>query len=157
MVPWLLFVALSSQAPELIDRTLAIVSGRTITLSDARTALALGLVEGTAVDRDVVQRLVDRELMLREADRYSPPEPTEAEVQEGLDAARAKAGGDAALDRILAAGGLNRDRLRTWIRDDRRIANYLRQRFAVDERRADLIADWISDLRRRAQITMMDP
>ena len=59
----------SPQSPELIDRTLAIVAGRTITLSDARTVLALGLVEGGSVDSALVQRLVDRELMLRETER----------------------------------------------------------------------------------------
>ena len=36
--------------PELIDRTLAIVGGQPITLCDARTALALGLVEGRGAD-----------------------------------------------------------------------------------------------------------
>ena len=46
----LLVSMILGQAPELVDRTLAIVAGRTVTLSDARTALALGLVEGAAVD-----------------------------------------------------------------------------------------------------------
>ena len=35
-------------AGELIERTLAIVGGQAITLSDVRTALALGLVESPA-------------------------------------------------------------------------------------------------------------
>jgi hypothetical protein len=152
-----LALALTSQQPEIIDRTLAIVSGRTITLSDARTAMALGLVEGARVDAGVVQRLIDRELMLREADRYQPPEPSLAQLDEGVAAATRHAGGEAAVARLLAAGGFSPQRLRNWVRDDLRVSAYLQQRFPADERRPDQIADWVSDLRRRAQITVMEP
>ena len=153
----LLALALTSQQPEVIDRTLAIVSGRTITLSDARTALALGLVEGTRVDGGVVQRLIDRELMLREIDRYQPPEPSPAQLDAALAAATRHAGGETAVAGVLAAGGFSTQRLRNWVRDDLRVLAYLQQRFPADDRRPDQIADWVSDLRRRAQITLMEP
>lgn len=152
-----LAVVMAVQPTELLDRTLAIVGGRTITLSDARTAVGLGLVPGERVDADVVQHLVDRELMLREADRYEPPEPDAAEVDARLAAARRSAGGEDALARLLASGGFTEARLRAWVRDDLRLESYLRQRFAADERREDLIADWVSGLRRRAQITLLGP
>jgi len=145
------------QSPELIDRTLAIVSGRTITLSDARTVLAVGLVEGTSVDAALVQRLVDRELMLRETERYQPAEPPRSQIDQRLAQAVERAGGEAALAKLLAAGGFTPERLRAWIRDDLRIENYLGQRFAADERRQDLVADWLSDLRRRTPITVFEP
>jgi hypothetical protein len=152
-----LFPLFLLQPGEVIDRTLAIVSGRTITLSDARTTLALGLVEGTSVDEALVQRLVDRELMLREAERYQLPEPSRDRMEADLAAAEARAGGEAGLTRVFRDGGFTRERLRAWVRDDLRIAAYLQQRFAADERRQDLIADWVSDLRRRAQITIFEP
>ena len=153
----LLAALLAVQTPDLVDRTLAIVAGRTITLSDARTALALRLVEGTDVDTDVVQRLVDRELMLREADRYDPAEPAVDQIEARLDTMREAAGGEEGLLRVLRAGGFAERRLRAWVRDDLRIAAYLRQRFAMDERRQDLIADWVSDLRRRSPVTIIAP
>ena len=153
----LIVSTLVGQAPELVDRTLAIVAGRTVTLSDARTALALGLVDGAAVDADVVQRLVDRELMLREVDRYDPLEPTAERIDERLAAARAVAGGEDGLARVLRDGGFAERRLRAWIRDDLRVEAYLQQRFAMDERRQDLIADWLSDLRRRTPVTLIAP
>ena len=153
----LLVSMIIGQAPELVDRTLAIVAGRTVTLSDARTALALGLVDGAAVDADVVQRLVDRELMLREVDRYDPLEPTAERIDERLAAARAVAGGEDGLARVLRDGGFAERRLRAWIRDDLRVEAYLQQRFAMDERRQDLIADWLSDLRRRTPVTLIAP
>ncbi len=42
--------------PELIDRTLAIVGGQAITLSDARAAIALGLVDGRGRRADCRRR-----------------------------------------------------------------------------------------------------
>jgi hypothetical protein len=149
-------VVLAAQAPVLVDRTLAIVSGRTVTLSDAQTAIALGLVEGTSVDRAVLDRLIDRELMLREADRYQPPEPAAAVIDERLAAIAQRLGSPEALARQLDAGGFSDARLRAWIRDDLRVDAYLQQRFAADERRQDLITDWIADLRRRADIIVIE-
>lgn len=151
LVAWLML----AQAPELIDRTLAIVSGHTITLSDARTVVAIGLVEGTEVDAGLVQRLVDRELMLREADRYEPPPPSNERIDARLAEVRTRAGGDEGLARELARGGFTEGRLRAWVRDDMRITAYLQQRFLADDRRDDLIADWVSDLRRRAQVVIL--
>jgi hypothetical protein len=51
------------------------------------------------------------------------------------------AGGAAALDSALAALGLTRDRLRTYIRDDLRIATYLHERFdtAAEPPEADVL------------------
>ena len=66
-----------AQPGELIERTLVIVGGQAITLSDVRTASALQLIEANP-DRDLeaaVSRLVDRLLMLREVQRYAPAEP----------------------------------------------------------------------------------
>ena len=125
LMPLLLVSLLAGQTPELVDRTLAIVAGRTITLSDARTALALRLIEGAEVDTAVVQRLVDRELMLREVDRYDPPEPAAERIDERLAAARAVAGGEDGLARVLRDGGFAERRLRAWIRDDLRVEAYL--------------------------------
>jgi hypothetical protein len=143
------------QSGALVDRTVAIVGGRTITLSDARVVVALGLVDGTGGEAEVVDRLIDRELMLRETERYAPPEPSPATIDARMDEARQRAGGDEALARMLESGGFSPVRLRGWIRDDLRIAAYLGQRFAVDERRSDLIADWVEDLRRRTAITVI--
>ena len=52
LISVLIVSMLVGQAPELVDRTLAIVAGRTVTLSDARTALGSmtgGACVGTAI------------------------------------------------------------------------------------------------------------
>jgi hypothetical protein len=138
---------------ELVERTMAIVGGTAITLTDVQAAIALGLVpQGANVD-DATEALIDRALMLREVDRYAPPEPDASRIDQRLAALRARVD-QAQLATILAASGVTEARLRGWIRDDLRIAAYLDQRFAADgpERRESLIADWVSGLRRRTTV-----
>jgi hypothetical protein len=124
----------AAQQGELIDRALAIVGGQVIALSDVQTMLALGLVEGGS-DPDPIgaatARLIDRALMLREVERYAPPEPPPEVIESRLALARDRAGSAEAFAAVLAAGGMSEQRLREWIRDDYRIAGYLDQRFAA--------------------------
>jgi hypothetical protein len=174
----------------LVERTVAIVGGTVITLSDVRTALALGLVETAAADeREAAARLVDRWLVLHEVSRFSPPEPAAAAIDSQVAAIEARAGSPAALDATLGRGGFTRGRLAAWVRDDLRIAAYLDQRFATAgalgeeevaayaashaaelaasspedrvrlvrarleaDRRRELIADWLAELRRRIPV-----
>ena len=182
-----------AQSGELIERTLAVVGGQVITLTDVRTAIALGLVDNGA-DRSIdaaATRLIDRLLVLREVQRYLPPEPEEAQIDAALDRIRGRFSSAAEFAAALELGGFNDVRLRAWLRDDVRIAAYLGQRFAAvgvptdedvgayyaahrdeftgggqsseavsavirdrlsAERRTQLIADWIQDLRRRTTI-----
>ena len=68
---------------ETIDRVLAVVAGQLITLTDVTAAIDLGLqsADGAADPvRAVLSRLIDRELVLAEVDRYAPPEPTAGAV-----------------------------------------------------------------------------
>ena len=146
--------ASARQAGELIESTLAIVGGQVITLSDARLAVALRLVEPAVETSDVAAvtpQLIDRMLMLREVQRYAPPEPPEAEIDAQVGIVTARFADAASFARVLAAGGVTQAWVRAWIRDDARIASYLKQRFAAD-RRADLVADWVADLRRRTTV-----
>ena len=189
-----LLAVLGVQPGELIERTLAIVGGQAITLSDVQTALSLSLIEsppGADTVNAATERLVQRTLVLREVERYAPPEPAETVV----DARRAQLRGRFAsadqFARALAAGGFTDARVRAWVRDDLRIAAYLSQRFAAvgspsdedvsafytarrdefdrqqmtfeqaapgirerlsTDRRSQLIADWIDDLRRRTVV-----
>jgi hypothetical protein len=144
----------ANQPGELIERTLAIVGGQIITLSDVHAAIRFGLVEQQKGANDLgatTETLIDRALMLREVQRYSPPEPLEAEVARRLSEIRKRFSGDDEFARALEAVGLTEQRLQSWVRDDLRIDSYLNQRFA-DDRRAALIADWIADLRRRTPV-----
>ena len=181
--------------PELIERTLALVGGRPITLSDARAAIALGLVSAPAEAIPVITGLlVDRELVLREVQRYAPPAPSDAAIDARLDEIRQRFPDAAAFNRALDRNGFTEVRLRAWVRDDQRTVAYLAQRFAsastpseaeisnaytrsraefdqagmnfeqatpvirerlVTSRRSELIADWLSDLRRRTDVVIL--
>ena len=144
--------SVAAATQELVERTLAIVGGSAITLSDVRTAVALQLVESGDVNV-TTEALVQRTLILREVERYAPPEPEAARIDERLDRIRSRVE-TSEFEAILAAGGFSESRLRTWLRDDLRIAAYLDQRFAADgpDRRQALIEDWVADLRRRTPV-----
>lgn len=183
--------------PELIERTLALVGGQPITLSDVRAAVTFGLVSADRSPGDiplVTGLLVDRELMLREVQRYAPPAPSESAVDARLDEIRQRFPGAAAFNHALDVQGFTEVRLRAWLRDDLRTVAYLAQRFAsastptdadiagayararaefdksgisleqatpqlrerlVAARRAELISDWLSDLRRRTDVVVL--
>jgi len=117
---------------ELVDRILAIVGGRLVTLSDAHVALALGLADAAAADpvAAAMNRLIERHLVLAEVDRYGLPDPPEPSVTSRVDALRA-----ALARRVpgepLAALALGNQRLHEIARDDVRIDVYLAQRFGT--------------------------
>lgn len=158
----LALLAGASAAPaDVIDRLMAVVSGRTITLSDVTAALQLHLVEAPAATKDpadyAVERLVERTLILAEVERFQPPEPDPVEITIRVDALARTVGSAAALDKLLAVTGMTRDQLRRHIRDDLRITTYLNQRFGgtdTPERQASVRA-WVSELRKRADVTVL--
>jgi len=186
---------LLAQKGELLERTLAIVGTQVITLSDARAAVRLGLIEADrSVDpASVTQLLVDRELVLREVQRYAPPAPPESAVEARLEEIRKRLP-PGEWPRLFDETGFTEVRLRAWVRDDLRTVAYLAQRFAsagtptdaevgvlfaqqraeferagtafeqaapalrerlVASRRRELIADWVSDLRRRTEVVIL--
>ena len=194
----LLSLLMLSGDQEVIDRTLALVGGQPITLSDARAAIALGLVDieppaANAIP-DATRQLVDRELILREVQRYAPPSPTDTAIEARIDEIKKRLADAAAFTRLLDLHGFTEVRLRSWVRDDLRTQAYLAQRFAsaslptdaeiaqayararaefdkngvsaeqaapvvrdrlIAARRRELIADWLSDLRRRTDVVIL--
>ena len=118
-------------AAETIDRVLAVVNGSVITLSDVDGARRFGLVDAPAGDlRSAIDRLIDRRLALVEVERYAPPEPPSARIDEAVATARARFSSDAAFNAALAETGLTLDQLRRHVRDDLRRRTYEQQRFA---------------------------
>lgn len=198
----LALIAAAGRAPaaahqELIERTLALVGGQPITLSDARAATAFGLVSADRPSDQVAVLtglLVDRELILREVQRYAPPAPSESSIEARLDEIRKRFPDAGGFARALDLYGVTEVRLRAWVRDDLRTEAYLAQRFAsaslptdaeigaaytrsrvefdktgttfeqatpvirerlITARRAELISDWLSDLRRRTDVVIL--
>ena len=184
---------------DVIDRILAIVSGGLILQSDVRAAIGLGLVQAPAEgDRTqvVLDRLIERRLMLMEVDRYGPPEPHPKEIVSALSEVDKRVGSGERMDAILRDSGFTVEQLRIFVRDDLRIRAYLQQRFGgavtpadeeiaqyyrthardftrggvlrpfvevreealqalLAERRALLIREWLTGLRRRAEISVL--
>jgi hypothetical protein len=141
---------------ETIDRMLAVVGGQMITLTDVTAARDLGLqVAGAAEDplRAILAKLIDRELILDEVDRYAPPEPSSEAIDEQVGIVRARFASAAVFDATLAQSGIDEEQLREILRQDLRIRAYEDQRFTPsDPRRQVLLDQWIASLRRRGDV-----
>jgi hypothetical protein len=186
---------------EVIDRMLAVVAGDVVLQSDVRAAREFGLVpfdsSAPDADRTVLARLIDRALVLDEVDRFAPPEPEAASVDEQVAAVRARFATAPAYAAALARAGLEERHLRERVRQDLRMAAYLDQRFTTAppseeelsryyrehaasftrggvllpletirpeivqamtaETRRVVVEEWITGLRRRADIRIVEP
>jgi len=149
-------LAAATARAETIDRVLAVVAGQLITLTDVTAALDLHLqTPAGAADpvRAVLAKLIDRELILTEVDRYAPPEPTSDAVDREVQRVRARFPSQDALDAALARSGIDEKHLRETLRQDLRMRAYLDQRFtAASDRRQGLLDDWMAGLRRRGDV-----
>jgi hypothetical protein len=155
---------------EVIDRVLAVVSGQIITKSDVEAATALGLID------EGLQSLIDRILMLNEVRRVAPAEPSTGDIDRRVAEIRSRFASASALEQALAASGINDAVLRIYAEDDLSLAGYIDERFSAAsqptdeevrqageasraklaaERRQTLIAAWVGELRRRADITVL--
>ena len=158
----ILVAALALAPADIIDRIMAVVGPQPITLSEVTAAQQFHLIDVPAGTPDatgyVLDRLIERTLILAEVDRFQPPEPDPVEITVRTDQMQARAGSPAAFERALAVTGSTRDQLRRFVRDSLRIDTYVNQRFgaiAGETERAAAIAAWTADLRRRAQITVL--
>ena len=141
---------------ETIDRVLAVVANQLITQSDVTAAIELGLQSADAAAdpvRIVLSKLIDRELVLAEVDRYAPAEPTAEAVDREVLRVRERFHSQAELDAALARSGIDAKHLRETLRQDLRLRAYLDQRFSTAAgRRASLIDEWMTGLRRRGGV-----
>ena len=152
-------ISMVSLRAETIDRVLAVVGGQggqIITLSDVTAARDLGLVSpGPSGDpiRIILSLLIDRELVLAEVDRYAPPEPSPAAVDDELAAVRARFASAAAYESVLERSGVDDKHVRELVRQNLRIRAYQEQRFSPsDPRRQASIDEWMAALRRRGDV-----
>ena len=122
---------------EIIDRVLAIAAGELIMLSDVTAARDLGLVNIGSLDTGadpvvaVLAKLIDRELVLAEVDRYAPAEPAAAAVDRELENVRARFPTRQIFEAALARSGIDESHLRETLRQNLRIRAYEDQRFTV--------------------------
>ncbi len=154
LAAWLAISAIARA--EVLDRVLAVVAGRLIMLSDVTVARDLRLVPpptGGDPVRDALAKLIDRELVLAEVDRYAPPEPAAEAVDREVQRVRARFASQAELDDALARSGSDEKHLRETLRQDLRIRAYLDQRFAgASDRRPTVVEEWMAGLRRRGDV-----
>lgn len=123
-------VCAATSRAEVIDRVVATVGARTVTLSDVRAAIALGLVRGDAGEpgEPVVRAVTDRVLMALEVDRYGGSLPDEAAVTRRVDDLTTRLGEKGLAD-VMVRVGLDEPRLRALLREELAIERYVDDRF----------------------------
>ena len=116
---------------EIIDRVVATVGPRAVTLSDVRAALALGFVPADAGGEQgqaVLRAITDRVLMALEVERYGGTAPDDAAVTRRVDALASRLGPTGVAE-VMARAGLDEPRLRALLREDLAIEEYIDERF----------------------------
>jgi hypothetical protein len=147
-------------AQEVLDRVIARVNNQPITLSDARAAVGLGIVavaSGADPIASAARELIDRQLILQEVARFSPPEPPPNILAAEVAALEKNAGTPAQFEALMKSTGLNRARVRELARDTLRIRAYISQRFGPSGGEPGTVQRWVGDLRRRATIVCQLP
>jgi hypothetical protein len=126
-----IWTAATPASAEIIERIVAIASEQLIMASDVAAVRRFGLAPPGDTDRQVVEQLVNRALILAEVDRYAPPEPSEERVAAGVVRAREKFANEAEFQAALMELGLDEGMIRGRVRQDLRIEAYLNQRFVI--------------------------
>ena len=132
---WLLAAAgMSAASAQVVDTLVAVVDSRTVAASDIALARALGTfgfaVSAAPMGRKDIDRYVDVVLVLQESERIGiSVEP--AETDRAWDAAVARAGGEATVQRWLDGNAIDRDWARHAVELDVRRQKFLAERFAA--------------------------
>lgn len=126
---WLVAAAMtaSTTSAAVVERILASVNGHLVTLSDAVAYHTLS-ASPEHLTEDAVRTLVDRRLLLDEADRFAIPVPDPAAIAARVSAITFGLGGPDGLTHALIRLGWDRDDLKAWISDELRVTEFLDQR-----------------------------
>ncbi|MEW6683586.1 MAG: RDD family protein [Nitrospirota bacterium] len=117
----------TSASAVVVDQIVATANNRLITLSDlAAYQTVTGPLDVTR--EDAVQALIDRQLLLEEADRFAVSGPPAPDVASRIDAITTRVGGREELTSRLTRLGWEMEDLQAWMADDLRVAEFLDQR-----------------------------
>ena len=136
LAAWLLAVTgcASTAAAQMVDTLVAVVESRTVAASDIALARALGTfgftVSAAPMGRKDIERYVDVVLVLQESERIGISVES-AETDRAWDAAVARAGGEATVQRWLDGNAIDRDWARHAVELDVRRQKFLAERFAA--------------------------
>jgi hypothetical protein len=154
-------ISLLATSQNVLDRVLARVNGEPVTLSDARAAIAVGIVERTEGADPVISavlQLIERRLVLAEVSRFAPAEPDIPSLDRQVNELKARVGGPDKLAALEKSTGVGETQIREIARDNLRIQAYLNQRFgssvqATDEDAAAYYRAHLDEFRVNGQLT----
>jgi uncharacterized RDD family membrane protein YckC len=129
-VAWGVLAVLGHPVPVsagMVDRIVATANDRLVTLSDLAAYQTVTGPLDMALDH-AVQALINRQLLLEEADRFAVSAPRAPDVAARIDVITARVGGPDELTNRLTRLGWEREDLEAWVEDDLRVAEFLDQR-----------------------------
>lgn len=126
-------------------------------LSDVRAFVQLGLVDSlsdSTTDVEVLTYLIERHLVLNEANRFVLAEPDAAVVDRRYEEVRNRFSSKTEFHRVLDRNGLSPGDLRQVLLDELRRDTYVVDRFSLvdGELREEARSEWIAGLVSQAQI-----
>jgi hypothetical protein len=140
-----------------LDRTLERVYDSVVTTSDVRQVRLLKLADGGADTDAAAQTTIENRLLIkRELSRGGTvQEPAAERVAEKRETWRKSWPASTHIPALLARAGMSTQALDGWFRDELKIEAFLAGRYpqTADPKRAERIANWINDLRRRANLS----
>jgi peptidyl-prolyl cis-trans isomerase SurA len=121
----------ASAGAELVDRIVAIIDREIVTLSEAEQASEIARARGRekVLLVDVVERLIESRLVEREVERFTGEPVPPPLVERAFEEVRAASPSDAEFRQMLARSGLSEEELRTSLRRQVAVAQYLERRF----------------------------
>lgn len=131
----LLGLAAILQAPsargELVDRIVAIIDREVVTLSEAEQARAIGRARSgsEAPLVEVVERLIESRLVEREVERFTGEPVSPALVDRALGEIRERFDSETAFRETFSKSGLTEEELRTNVKRQLAVSQYLERRF----------------------------
>lgn len=114
-------------AAELVERIYAVANDRFVTASDVAAYHAFFASPETS-ERAAIDTLIDRQLLLEEADRFAVPAAQRDLVMRRVEDLIERHGGAEKASRALARLGWTRKDLEVWVGEDLRVEDFLQQR-----------------------------
>lgn len=124
-----------SSAPS--TATTATLPGTTGTTGTTGTGTGTPGTPEALTDAQLLERLVARELMRGEVERFGAGEPPAADLEARGRLVRARFASSSAFQAALETYGLSEPRFRAWLADDVRIDQYIQQRFGLSAQPTD--------------------
>lgn len=133
----ILLFPVSSASARLVDRVMAVVNGKIVSLSDVETYQTFfwkgheTSEDKKTMEESLLREVIDQRLLLEEAVKFNVEKPTEGEVKAAIEEIEKRLLRKQGLLAALKERGLTRDDLKAEVRKQVRVQKFLDQRIGL--------------------------